>query len=100
MAIVITNVFDGLHVKVFEVTMTADADTVAFINHGLASITGDNVFAWITTMQQAVGELSAWAVINANDTDVQVEKSIAVGSGDAAPQLRVTVFVTEAPVFG
>ncbi len=88
--------FDGLHFQAFDVIATADADTVLVIPHGMQR----TPFVFITPAQQAVGELSAWAVTGITDTDVTVEKSVAVGSGDPAIQLRVNVIAQQAPVIG
>lgn len=100
MAIVVNQVFEGVEVGQWEVTATADADAIVNIVHGLQVPLGDGLFVFITHMQQAVGELSAWAVITGNDTDIQLEKSVAVGSGDAAPQLRVWAIVQQARRLG
>ncbi len=96
MALSFTTPFDGLNVKVFEVISTADADAVLVIPHGLQRAP----FVSIAAMQQAVGELSAWAVTAISATDITIEKSVAVGSGDAAAQLRVNAFAEQARQLG
>ena len=100
MAVSALLVFGGKEIQQWEVTATLDADTIININHQLQVPAGDGLFVFITSMQQAVGELSAWAVLAANDTDIQLEKSVAVGSGNAAAQLRVWAVVQQARRLG
>ncbi|KKL60758.1 hypothetical protein LCGC14_2202150 [marine sediment metagenome] len=73
---------------VFDITATADVDTTATIVHGLGQVPGGVV---ITATQQAIAELSLWAAETIDATNVVMTKSVAVGSGDAAAQVRVEV---------
>jgi len=88
--------FQGVFTNSWDVTATADADTVLAIPHGLQQVP----FVFITPSDQAVAELSAWAVTSVDDTNINLEKSVAVGSGNASAQLRVQAIAQQARMIG
>lgn len=78
----------GQNMRIFDVEATADGDTTATIAHGL-SFTPD-VYS-LTSLQQAPGAASAWAVTSVNGTNIVLTKSTAAGSGAAGAQVRLFV---------
>jgi len=74
---------------VFDVTATADADTVtASIPHGMGVIPDVQITQLII---QTVVSAALWAVTTLDVTNIILTKATGVGSGNAAAQLRVTV---------
>lgn len=81
----------GSFSKSWTVIATADADTTATIPHGLSGITDANAHVTIVPMT-AAGVLSAWQFTSVDATNLVLTKSTAVGSGDAAAQVRVSLW--------
>jgi len=74
-------------VFVFDVTATADADTVtASIPHGMGVIPDVSLIKLIAPGATVV---HAWAVTTLDATNLILTKTTAVGSGNAGAQLRV-----------
>lgn len=74
---------------IFTVIATADADTgTGNVAHGMAG-GALNAQAILTNLLQASAGASLWAMTTLDVTNVAVSKSAAVGSGNAAAQLRV-----------
>lgn len=73
----------GTNLKKWNLTATADADTVTpSIPHGFGSIP----FAvWVVPILGA-GQLSNWAATTIDATNIVATKTTAVGSGNAAAQ--------------
>lgn len=81
----------GTFSKSWTVIATLDADTTATIPHGLSGITDANAHVSVTAMS-AAGVLSAWQFTSISATNLVLTKSTAVGSGSAAPQVRVSLW--------
>lgn len=88
MAVTVTPVLSGANLHIADITATADADIAAVVPHGLGSTP---TIVLLTDMLTVVSALSAWAYGVIDATNVNVVATAAVGSGDAAVQLRVTV---------
>jgi len=74
-------------VFVFDVTATADADTVtASIPHGMGVIPDVHITQLII---QTVVSAALWAVTTLDATNLILTKATGVGSGNAGAQLRV-----------
>ncbi len=87
-AVSTTNIRRTADEFVFTVIATADADTVtASIPHGMGVIPEVDIL----NILQAPAGLSEWAVTTQDVTNLVLTKSTAVGSGDAAAQVRVVV---------
>lgn len=87
MAITVTTNYLGPYLGIFSVVATADADTDAVITHNM----GGQAKITMIPMNQAVAALSLWALQSETNNTATFRKSVAVGSGDANQQLRVTV---------
>ena len=72
----------------FTVIASADADTVS---PSLAHNMGANAMVTLISVLQAAAGLSLWAANTVDHNNITVTKSAAVGSGNAAIQLRVRV---------
>ncbi len=68
-------------------TLDADTDT-GNIAHGLGVVPNPPI---ITPTLQAEALLSGWAITTRDATNIVATKSIAVGSGDAARQIEITI---------
>lgn len=88
MAVSINVIRQGVDSHVADVVATADADTTATIPHGLGAAPEE---VTLTNLLQAPAALSGWAATTINATNVVLTKSTAVGSGNAAPQLRCII---------
>lgn len=78
------------------VIASADGDTTATITHNLNISAADLArgFPTVTVtplISQALTALSAWAVTSVTATTVVLTKLTSTGSGNASPQIRVTV---------
>ena len=106
MAVSIVTVLDGIDSFVADVIATADADVTATIPHGIVAPGTDGgkpgrggaigagvvpTEVYITPLIQAVAALSEWAATSIGAVNVVLEKSTAVGSGDAAEQVRCII---------
>ena len=88
MAVTVTVVQTGANTHTAEVEATADADTTATIPHGLGI---KPTIVTVTGMiDQAAAALSGWVVTTINATNIILTKSVAVGSGAAGVQVRMT----------
>lgn len=81
-----TNTIPRATSYIADVKATADADTTATCPHGLGVVPQEVI---ITPLLQASAGLSLWAVTTIDATNVVLTKSTAVGSGNAANQVRV-----------
>jgi len=84
MALTITIVSETANAKVVDLISTADADTRALVTHNFGVAPREA----IAEMLLAVARLSDWIVTGRTTTNVELSKSTAVGSGNAAAQVR------------
>lgn len=89
MAVTLVNVLVRGNLKVVDVTASADADVTANIPHGMGNAAVKKVI--ILPLLQAAAGLSLWAVTTQDAINIVCTKSAAVGSGNAAAQLRVFI---------
>ena len=88
MAFTVTPVFAGLTLFIADIIADADGDAASpNIPHGLGVAPLD---VTITPLLQVAAGLSLWAATTIDATNIVVSKSVAVGSGVAGAQLRVT----------
>ncbi len=83
-AVTITIVSETANAKIVDIIATADADTRAVVTHNFGVAPRE----CIPEPLLAVERLSEWVVTARTTTNVEVSKSTAVGSGDAANQIR------------
>lgn len=91
------SLFQGVNVAVWEITATADGDTTYTFDHGLSALPR---FKFLVNVLQAPAALSGWAIEGLSDTQVTVVKGTAVGSGDANPQVRLTLALRDISTWG
>lgn len=88
MAFTVTPVFAGVTLYVADIIADADADAASpNIPHGLGAVPLD---VTITPLLQVAAGLSLWAVTTVDAANLVLTKSVAVGSGVAGAQVRVT----------
>jgi hypothetical protein len=88
MAVTVTAVSpQGTNTKAFTVIATADGDTTATIVHGFGVAPFDVSFVPLL----AAAYTSVWTVTTIDATNVVLTKGTGAGSGNASPQLRVTL---------
>lgn len=91
MAVNVTVVPTGAYSFVADIEATADGDTVTgVIPHGLGA--APTIVA-LANLQQAAAALSAWAVTTIDAVNIELTKSVAVGSGAVGDQVRVSVML-------
>lgn len=106
MAVSIVTVYQGIDTHVADVIATADGDTTATIDHGLVEPGQEQskpgrggqsaagivpVEVHITPLIQSVAGLAEWAATTIGSLSVILTKSTAVGSSDAAEQIRCII---------
>jgi hypothetical protein len=95
MAVTVTpqTAISGPNSAIFDIEATADGDTGATINHGLAELPWRNNVQGLgsTAGIAAAARLSAWLLSGVSTTQVTVVKTTAGGSGIAGLQARVSV---------
>ncbi|HUT98898.1 MAG TPA: hypothetical protein VM054_07475 [bacterium] len=91
MAFTITPVLAGTYAFVADIQADADADAASGnIPHGLGAVP---VVVALCPLLQVQAGLSLWAVTTIDAVNIVVTKSVAVGSGVAAPQVRLTALL-------
>ncbi len=92
MAVSITNIFQGVDASVNNITATADADAVATVPHGLGALPFIPTEAWVVgilTQGPALNPPKSVGLGAIDAVNVNITMGTIVGSGNAAPQLRV-----------
>lgn len=79
-----------------QIIATADGDTVATVTHNLALTAADLTagrpdISVTQLISQALTALSAWAVTTIAANSIVLTKLTSTGSGNASPQVQVTV---------
>ena len=85
MAVTVTPAYAGTYTKTWDVIADADADVAAVIPHGFDAIP-ENV-ALVPLLANAY--VSVWTLGVVDATNINLVKANAVGSGNAAAQVRV-----------
>ena len=75
----------------YRVTATADADETHTIPHGLGRIPDHVTLTPIDISGGEAARVSNWVFTGIDATDIDLEKTTDVGSGDQDPQLDVDV---------
>lgn len=95
MAVTVANILNNPNFKRFSVVATADADVAAVIPHTFGVVPGLVTLepGGRTAAGAAAAQVSAWAIGVVDATNVNMVATNGVGSGDAAIQLIVTVWL-------
>jgi hypothetical protein len=96
MALSVSLVLDGINVKAWDVTATADPDTIITWPHGFPE---PPAIYWIVPIQQGPAAISAWAVPGVG-VNIGVVKGTGVGSGFPGPQVRLYAMQYKARIVG
>ena len=84
----------SIYRQTYDVTATADADTVVTVNHSVSLKPGDTASKVLAVWLEPILPeyyASRWVIVSRNATSVVIQKQNTLASGAATAQLRIHI---------